>query len=369
MARIIHCTSVHRRYDTRIFLKMCKSSVRMGYDVHLLVSDGQGHEFLDGVSITDVGMVSGRFFRMLFVPSRILQRAINLKADLYHLHDPELIPIGLRLKRLGFRVIFDSHEDVPKQLQSKPYISRIWRTLLPKIYSYYEKWACNKLNGIISATPEIHNKFSKINSNCININNFPLQDELATDSSRHQKCREICYVGSIGRIRGIREICSAMENLQTDTRLNLVGAFQDPIVKMQLEAMNGWNRINFFGYRNRTFVRKILQRSVAGLVIFHPLPNHVSALPNKIFEYMSAGVPVIASDFPLWREIIEGSRCGILVDPNDLLSISNAIDLLISNPQIVTEMGNNGRRAVREKYNWGNEEKSLYSFYKRVLEI
>ena len=93
------------------------------------------------------------------------------------------------------------------------------------------------------------------------------------------------------------------------------------------------------------------------------MPNHVNALPNKMFEYMSAGLPVIASNFPLWKEIVEGNKCGLTVNPLSPKEIAEAIRYLLAHPEEARKMGENGRKAVLEKYNWDNESRKLMVFY------
>ena len=134
-----------------------------------------------------------------------------------------------------------------------------------------------------------------------------------------------------------------------------------------MQALPGWQRVNALGFLDRAGVRDVLGRSMAGLVTLHPVINYIDALPVKMFEYMSAGIPVIASDFPLWREIIAGNDCGLLVDPLNPAAIAEAIDTLVSNPTMAQRMGENGRRAVEERYNWGIEEQKLMAFYERIL--
>jgi glycosyltransferase involved in cell wall biosynthesis len=364
---VTHLTSAHKRNDTRIFLKMCLSLSRYGHQVTQIVADGKGDSICDGVQIFDVGASKGRLDRIRNAPGRVLNKAVSLNADLYHLHDPELIPIGLKLKRLGKCVVFDFHEDVPKQLLGKPYLNKAALWCLSKSFALFESYACKQFDGVIAATPFIRDKFLAIHPNTVDINNFPMLGELATDMEWSNKQAEVCYVGGIAKIRGISELCQAMGLVQTKARLNLCGGFSEPGVEQSVKGMPGWQRVNDFGFVDRSGVRDVLSRSVAGLVTLHPVINYIDALPVKMFEYMSAGIPVIASDFPLWREIIHGNDCGLLVDPLDPAAIAKAIDYLVSNPAEAQRMGTNGRKAVNERYNWGIEEQKLFAFYERTL--
>lgn len=95
--------------------------------------------------------------------------------------------------------------------------------------------------------------------------------------------------------------------------------------------------------------------------------NYLDSLPIKMFEYMSAGIPVVASNFPLWKEIIEKNRCGVCVDPLSPKDIAKAINFIVQNPQIAQKMGENGKRAILEKYNWQIEEQKLFNIYEGLL--
>jgi glycosyltransferase involved in cell wall biosynthesis len=156
--------------------------------------------------------------------------------------------------------------------------------------------------------------------------------------------------------------------LLTDAYLKLCGKFFEPSVESKIKGEPGWEKVEYFGSLNMKKVMQVLNQSIAGLVTFHPLPNHINAQPNKMFEYMSAGIPVIASDFPLWSEIIVGNDCGLCVDPLNPQAIAEAIDFLCENPMEAERMGKNGLRVVKEKYNWSTEEKNLINLYNKVLD-
>ena len=365
--KICHLTSVHARLDTRIYLKQSCSLAAAGHDVHLVVADGKGPEVQCGVSIDDVGRAQGRIARMHQTTRRLLEKALVLDADIFHLHDPELIPIGLQLKKRGKKVIFDAHEDLPKQIFSKPYLNPLARWLLSRFFALYESRVCGRFDAIVTATPAIRDKFLRMNPRTVDINNFPIWGELAAPASTWESRKpHVCYIGGIAAMRGIREMVRAMEHVRSDARLQLAGNFSEPPVEEEVRTYPGWSRVDACGFVDRGEVRQILSQAVGGIVTFHPAPNHMDAQPNKMFEYMSAALPIIVSNFPLWQEIIDTYQCGICVDPLNPVELGRAIDYLIDNPSDAEAMGSRGYNAVQNHYNWPAEELKLFALYEQL---
>ncbi|OQX60232.1 MAG: glycosyl transferase [Helicobacteraceae bacterium 4484_230] len=361
----VHITSAHPRYDTRIFVKEC-SSLAKEYELSLIVADGLGDETKNGVRIIDAGKPAGRMERMFKTVNAVYKKAVALDADIYHLHDPELLRIGLKLKRAGKKVIFDAHEDLPVQIRNKTYLRPCVRKAAALFFQHYEAYACSRFDAVVAATPFIRDKFLAINMQTEDINNYPILDELGNTVAYRERDDTVCYVGYITEVRGIKELVRAMESVE-GCRLTLAGKFQEPEVEKEVRGYRGWEKVDFPGFLDRNGIRDLLSRSRAGLVTLHPTPNYLDALPVKMFEYMAAGVPVIASDFPLWRSIIDDAGCGICVDPESPESVAKAINRLLADPEKAEKMGDSGRKAAREKYNWGMEEQKLLDLYSLLL--
>ncbi len=364
--KICHLTSVHPRYDTRIFFKECKTLSDAGFDVNLIVADGKGDEVVDKINIYDVGKPINRKERMLKTTKKVFEKSLEVNADIYHFHDPELIPIGLKLKKLGKKVIYDVHEDVPRDILSKEYLNKFSRPILSNIFEVYENYAAKKFDYIITATPYIRDRFKKLNPNTIDINNFPLLNEFYSLDLKNNKENAVCYVGGITKIRGIVELIKSLEYV--DTTLHLAGEFESEELKKEVENLNGWKKVEYYGFVNREKIKEILSICKIGIVTLFPIKNYLDALPVKLFEYMSASLPVIASNFPLWKEIVEKNKCGICVDPKKPEEIAKAIGYLITHPDEAKKMGENGRKAVLEKYNWEKESEKLLEVYKKCVE-
>lgn len=363
LVKIVHLSSAHPDRDVRIFLKECCSLARCFPDaeVHLVLA-GVEERVESNVYIHSVQpRTGGRVHRMWTTVNQVYQKGLALDGTIYHLHDPELLRIARKLKRKGKHVVYDAHEDLPRQVLGKSYLP--FRSIVSRVIEWYENRIAKQLDGIFTATPFIRDRFIKINPNTVDINNYPLLSEMEFEESTRERTT-VCYIGGLTSIRGISQLVDAMQH--TQTILQLAGNL-DPIFKETLSKSEGWKNVVPRGHVSRSEGLEIKQSSFAGLVTFLPFPNHVNAQPNKIFEYMASGIPVIGSNFPLWKLLIEENNVGICVDPEDPLAIGKAIEYLRVNPEVSKAMGQRGRNLVQHTFNWSVEEQKLVSSYKNIM--
>lgn len=365
MAKIVQLSSVHPSFDTRIFHKICRSLVDNGYNVDLIIQHPQS-EVVEGVQIKALPLAERKSDRIRKILPEVLRKCREYpKGTVFHFHDPELIPIGFFLKMKGYKVIYDVHEDVPKDILTKDWIPGIFRRSVSKLMSILEIKASEKFDHIITVTPSITEKFNV--DKVTEIRNYPIIQGSLSKSADHISERYVIYVGDLTSRRGISQMVDAIDGVKSEVYFYLGGNFSEEGLRDSLENKSGWKKTKYLDWVNQEKLYPLLQNAIAGMLTLNDIPSHRESLPVKLFEYMYAGIPVIASDFPLWREIIQKANCGILVDPINPKQIANALQWLLDHPEEAKEMGENGRKAVLENYSWANEEKKLLNLYENLI--
>jgi glycosyltransferase involved in cell wall biosynthesis len=363
---ICHVTSAHPEGDIRVYHKMCVSMTDE-FKIVLIIPNAISRS-KDNVEIIGFNtQFKSRFDRIKNAPKKIMKLALSVSADIYQLHDPELLRIAILLKqKSGAKVIFDSHEDVPKQISNKTWIPSIMRSIVSRLYSNYEKNVCKKIDGVISVTPIICNRFRKINPNTEMIANYPNIVKFQKAEGVLKIKNAICYIGGLSQNRGILELVKSLEYCNAE--LHLAGRFETKKLELQAKSLKGWSQVKYYGHVSREKISEIMALSNIGMVTLHPTPSYREAYPIKLFEYMSAQIAVLASDFPLYRELIENYNCGYFVDPFNVEAIGKIIQDMLNDPGLTKKQGLNGYQAVLKEYNWSNEKKKLTLFYEKTLQ-
>ena len=364
MIRVCHVTNVHSSDDARIFHKECRSLAKAGYDV-TLVAPGESREE-DGVRVIGCGRKpASRVKRATVFGSQIIKTALEQDCDVYHLHDPELLMYVSRIKRSGRKVIFDSHEDY---FFEKEYLPKLLRKAVSKGYIAYEKSIMSKTDGLICCYRKTRERLEAACKHCEMIYNFPiLQDEIKHEDG---ETFTIGYAGGIGAIWNHDKLISAIEDVSS-VKYILAGRCNEAYLET-LCKLKGWEKVDHLGVIPfDQVIERVYAKASAGVALLGYIPECNGKEGNlsntKLFEIMHAGLPVIATDFDLWKEIVEGNRCGICVNPYDTDEIRKAILYLKDHPSERRQMGINARKAIENTYNWEKEEAKLLRFYDQVL--
>ncbi|MGH7498886.1 MAG: glycosyltransferase family 4 protein, partial [Gemmatimonadales bacterium] len=302
---------------------------------------------------------------------QVYLEARRLDADLYHFHDPELIPVGLLLEARGKPVVYDMHEDAPRTMLAKHYFPTWSRSAFGNMVEAGERLAAGRFSALIAATPAIAARYGRLADRTTVVQNFPDPAEFDGGEGLPWSARPnaVVYIGAVAENRGAIEMLRALALVQKslEPQLLLAGAFSPPELLERGRREPGWERVEYHPMLDRQGIAALLGRARAGLVLLAPEPRYQVAYPIKMFEYMAAGLPVVASDFPLWRSIVEGAGCGLLVDPLDPAAIRSAVEYLLLHPAEAERMGARGREAVQQRYNWAGEETKLLEIYRTLL--
>lgn len=365
--KVVHLTSAHPAADVRIAFRECGTLAAAGYNVVLVAAGDLTQPLPDGVVLRSVPKPRNRAERMTRTVWDVFRTALRENADVYHFHDPELVGVGLALRALGRKVVFDVHEDIPKDIVDKPWIPAMLRKPIAASAAAVLYVVQKGFSAIVAATPAIARRFD--GSRTVVINNYPRLEDLPIDQTDpKRRTNAALYLGSITELRCIEEMVRAFAEpgIPQDARFLLAGMFGDEQLEHSVRELPGWERVTYLGQCTRAQVKDLLAQARAGLLLYRAAANHEECVPNKLFEYLGAGLPVIVADTMQCREIVEEGPCGLVVDPTDVGAIAKAITWMIEHPDLAHEMGERGRRLVLERYQWSSEAKKLTSLYSQI---
>ena len=376
--RVAILTTVHSALDGRIFHKQAVSLAQAGHDVTLFAPQQPEAEAIarqHNIAYVPLRAPGRRMARPLqwLRLMRLLRRNC---CDVWHFHDPELLPFTIIWKWLFARhvfLVYDVHEDVPKDILSKAYIPSYLRGPISRVAYIVERWGMRRCQLVVSAGDSIIPRLRACSRRMITVRNYPLlrQGTSVPRSYTNGRPVRIIYPGTMTEVRGIRDVVQAMAELQDcDVELLLMGRFHPAAFEQEIRQIAGSNVVI---HHEVSFDQMPghLGASDIGVLCFHATPAERGTLPIKMFEYMQAGLPIVASDFPVWRDIIESAGCGLLVEPGpgNAQQIAATIRQLVNDPGLRQRMGQAGMQAVKEKYTWQNQVGALIAEYERFERI
>jgi len=371
MIKVCYFTSKDAN-DIRVFHKECVSLAKAGYDVTMVCPNAEDKE-VQGVHIRGVKYEEqGDYARFTKLPKVLYEKALEIDADIYHFNDPASIKYGDLLKKAGKKVIFDAFEDHPSLWMNRGggLKGLIYKTI-GYWYQNYEQKQCAKFDAILCCYHWTKDRLQEVNPKCELVFNFPIvnPDEVKVPKGIKGDAPTICYAGTMSDAWNIPTVIDAIDG--SNIQFNLAGWTADDLMD-RIKQQKGWKNVNFFGkLPKQEVVEKVYNHSDIGVALYHYSPichGKVGNMSNnKLFEYMLMGMPVVCTDFELWKDVIEKYHCGICVPPSDKKAIREAIEYIASHPDEALEMGQNGQRKVLEQYNWASQEKILMDVYKSIM--
>lgn len=369
MAKIAHLTTVHHSEDNRILFRECVSLARAGHDVTILAAQGRAG-MVHGVRVVVLAVGGGRLRRMTIGAARLLRAARSLCADVYHFHDPELIPAALVLRAGGKPVIYDVHEDYGTAVLEREYIPAGLRRLVSRALCLLETGATRWFR-VVLAERYYAERFPR-GVTVLNYARFPqVTDEALAQRSVGSGIR-LLYTGNVKVYRGAHQHVDLLKALP-EASLHLVGRCSQELAdQVRVRAAAAAPRLLLEGVGYSVPFERIVEcylqeQWTAALALFPPSPHTVRKELTKIFEYMAYAIPIVCSAFPNLRRIVEQEGCGLCVDPEDPAAAAAAVRWLADHPQQARAMGRRGREAARREYNWETQARRLLDLYEEVL--
>ncbi|PYZ92540.1 glycosyl transferase [Salipaludibacillus keqinensis] len=365
--KVVHMTTVHHPLDPRIYYKECTSLHRSGYDVTLIAPDSSDLKD-EEVRISKLKKHSSRLKGMIFGTMNAYRKARKLKADVYHFHDPELIPVAWLLKKKNNVVIYDIHEDYETGIVQRDYLTPTLRKILAKVYKIIENRLTKNMELCLA---EKYYKEKYPRGTCIL--NYPLlQTSLINHDTTSPRVNQLLYTGNLTTDRGAL-LHARLPSLDPDLSVHFYGRCSEHLAQqMKQKAGVGEERMHIDGV-NRYLPKGEIDAAyssrpwLAGVALFPPTDHYMKKELTKFFEYMTAGIPILCSDFPKWKEFIDTYQCGLSVDPYNDKEIVKALNYLRENPEEAKAMGRRGREAVLNHLNWQKEEEKLLKWYDSLI--
>jgi glycosyltransferase involved in cell wall biosynthesis len=363
-------TSVHEPFDPRVFHKQARTLAAAGYRVTLLAPYDRD-ETCAGVRVRGLPRPRARTGRPLLW-LRLLRAALRLHADVYHLHDPELLPLGLLLAAVtGRPVVYDAHEYYRDEIATRRWLPRPLRRPAAAAVHVLETLAARRLAAVVAVNEHMAAGFrSRGARRVVTVHNYPPLD-LFLNVPRGAPSRPVAvYTGLLTRERGLEIIWHAGRRLRAlvpEAEVRVVGRIDwagvDPTVPRAPARWREEVGTVLCGVVPAHEVPGVLAAATVGWIPFQHTPNNARAVPLKLLEYMAAGLPVVASDLGFLGRIVRREECGLLVPPDDPEAHARALARLLTHPDEARTLGDRGRRAVEARYTWEVEAKRLLALY------
>jgi glycosyltransferase involved in cell wall biosynthesis len=361
LKKILQLSTVHKSNDIRIYEKITKSLLETNNIIYLIAIESDIELDKRLIYYPLYNKSSYTIFNRMLNIFRSLLLIMSIRPNVIHIHDPELLFPAIICRIFGFTIVYDVHEDLPKDIMHKS-MNRIVKKIISFLIEPFEIIASIILKNVIVVTPSIFKRFEGKVKNLVIIRNFPNNVLINKQNFNPDKVNYVLYSGTISVNRGIYEIIDSVSMFKGKVRLILVGQFQNAELMADVMNYKGWEFVDFKGYVSQDQLYEFYASSLIGLVTLHDIDTYREAFPVKLFEYINCGLPVVMSNFPLWNNFFDGKEVGVSVNPSNSIEIFNAIITIFDNYEEFKKTV----YSFKGVYTWDNEKNVLIDFYKKM---
>ncbi|MCX6214038.1 glycosyltransferase family 4 protein [Spirosoma sp.] len=367
--RVLHISTAHPPQDPRVVFKQCQTLASV-YEVFCALPHADP-AVLPGIRFVGLPYFRRVIWRLLITCPLIVLRCIWLRPRLVHVYSPEFLPFAYVFRLLGAQVIYEVQENLHKKMQLKTSNNG---ALLRQMFRLFDRLAQRHFFLIFTEHGYL-STYTQLASPHVVVYNYPLLsflDPFCTPYNPSPETPSFFYIGLLSFDRAVDTLVDSFAKLGITYPRFIVHLFgRRTFTDTNLENLPGYARIrdhlHFYGYTDQRLAFQYARGATAGLALLKPVGDYPESYTTKLFEYMALGLPVITSDFPLYRDIVDRHHCGFCVSPHDPAQLADSLAYLIENPDEARRMGQRGRQAVEQLYNWSTEAGKLLQFYSLVL--
>lgn len=372
---VLIVTSIHPDFDKRVW-RHARALAAAGHEVHLICPwDVAPGSKLDGVEFHPFKRVHGRAKRPFLIPWRIypLMARLSRRVDIIHFHDIDLLPL-MMIARCFRPVVYDVHENYPDEMLVRYWVPWMLRRPLYWLVKAGQYLASFVIKNIVLVVPDQEKDFPNHYVRKLILRNYASLTLVNDAQTQVDRPYDVAFIGSQYRENGtflVLEIAKCLKDAGFKSKFLCSDIFADQ--SLRYEFLQTVRRLDLADYIilapsiSPGKILEILHQARIGLLPNLRVPKQEKALPTKLFEYMAAGLPIVASDLPLLKYYVSESRCGLLAQPESPNTFADAIKQLLNDELLAAQLGSNGRNAFVKRFSWESQIPDLVEFYKCAI--